>query len=212
MKTFHLHLSTAFLGLAAIAVWLGYWAAIRDAAQQRAELPVLRRLSRELNVTDPSAITAVRRRAQWYGEKKWDVFLPSSSSYRICLAMDDLGPNDFPAAETTARLQGGRNEIELRYLKQDQHIVAQIWINGVIAIESARPKAWDNSNGYSTTSDVSASQSFPADQPLKLLNLRLSVPTPTGGGRTHRNADKGVFIWIEPAPPDSAFIQAIPNP
>jgi hypothetical protein len=189
-------LSTILLLIATLATWLGYWNVRRDTEKLRSHIPGLLSVVRELEVTDPMKSAAVARVPEWFDECIWDIYLPESGSFELCLALDKIEANDLADAVQRVRIDPGYSSVELKYETETDVSIASVLIDGQIVMEEAKPKNWEPRRGSSGGSEISRSVQFDPAKPLVLYRkrfrglagTRVKAGTPT----------PGILVWIQP--------------
>jgi hypothetical protein len=197
---FRLH--TLFLLVAAIAVWMTYFINRQRNARLEERLVSMRPLARELQVDDPEAIAVVKLEEHWYGENRWEIYLPGGD-YRVGLATRGIAETGFPPSATYRSIpsgpQGsrGRHRIALEESKAGDVRRVTVRCDGSkLSVEE--PESWYSGTNRASGDSFEVSKQFPHNQPVVLLrrwfirpDARSKTPQPSG-------PTEGIMIWIEP--------------
>lgn len=188
--------SLALLVLA-IAVWLGV---IRNWEQTRgmeSRLNVLRALTRELEVDDPSQIAVVRKLDEWISEERWDLYLPPGS-YRICMSTDQIGTTGLPPVVKSLPIAPGRHRLALDQRTENHSWKAVVSWDGSERLTIEKPREFCG-DGSSSANDITVSEQQPGNQPLVLSRSTFSDSSSTAPVNPG-SPSNGLMIWIEPTP------------
>jgi hypothetical protein len=200
---FRLH--TLFLLVAAIAVWMTYFLNRNRNARLEERIASMRPLVRELQVDDPEAIAVVKLEEHWYGESRWDLYLPGGD-YRVGLATRMIGETGFPPSATYRSIPSGpegsrgRHRIALEESKIGDVRRVTVHCDGS-NLSVDEPESWYSGSNRASGDSFEISKQFPANQPVVLLrrwfvrpDARSKTPQPSG-------PTDGIMIWIEPVSP-----------
>lgn len=202
-RWWQLRLGTLILLIAALAVWLSWYADHRrnEALEQR--LRVMRPIARELIVQDPTQAAIVKREETWHDENLWDVYLPAGS-YEVCLATREIGDRGLPAVAHRRRIRveppARPRVFELRMTWEDQRTRRRIEIleNGATLLSVVEPREW-NSDSTSTQHGFSKSSTCDPARPMELFRRRFLRDDGTGQLRAPTVPSEGLLFWFEPA-------------
>lgn len=186
---------TLILLVAAVALWTSYFVDQGRIAALKRQIARDRPLVRELVVEDPRQIAAVKRETTWFGENRWEFYLPEGG-HRLCLATRAIPQAGLAADGASLPLRPGRHVVVLEQIKGDdrQRVVATV--DGRHRLELEKPRAM----GYSSESPADQIPSAPADVPLVLHRLRDSQSLGQGRSGPPPGPTDGILLWIEPEP------------
>jgi hypothetical protein len=199
-------LRTFSLFIVAIAVWMTDIANRRENERIEAGIETMLPIARELAITDPTQITAVKRQESWYDENIWDLHLPKGQ-FRLCLATREIAPSSsvLPPVVRSRPLSPGKHTVALELDKTDDLWRVSVSIDQDESLEVEEPKEWNEGVGSSGGSQISESRPFPPDKPVVLFHRRFSRQTKNSSSglqtsRTPSGPSEGLMIWIEPVP------------
>jgi hypothetical protein len=194
-------LRTVLLLTAAVAVWLTYALERRRSADLTTRIAVLSPLARELVVDDPGRIAVVQREPLWYDENRWDVHLPASRRYRLCLATRGIAMGLYPPVAASAPLTAGRHVIALDQVQDSDGWRVDGECDGTRLVSVREPKGW-NPGSRPTGGDYydyPASVQLPPLPGVILFHRRSMEPRDDQGRPAVPDGPTdGVMLWIEP--------------
>ncbi len=190
-------LLTLLLLATASAVWIGDWRVRRKIAAHEAELPSLRNLARELSVGDPQLVSVVSPYAGWPDEYRWDLYIPSETSYRLNLQLREIGNGGFGTPLHSVEISPGTHRIELKYFEQEEQWPVQVLIDDETVMSATMPAHWYLGRGSSGGNQVSQLQSD-LEGPVKLFRRRFMVPTSSRESIVPDGKCDGVLLWLSP--------------
>ncbi len=211
-------LRTFSLFIVAIAVWMTDIANRRENARIQAGIETMLPIARELVITDPTQIAAVKRQEYWYDENIWDLHLPEGQ-FRLCLATREIDPKSsvLPPVVRSHPLGPGKHTVTLELDSTDDLWRVSVSIDKNKPLEVEEPKEWNEGHGSSGGSAISESRAFAPDKPVVLFHRRFSRRTknPSSGRQTSRTPSgpsEGIMIWIEPMPSPPQSIDSSRTP
>lgn len=203
---FQLKLSNLLLltTVAALSVLLWLQRSRNRAYEDR--LPGLRNAARELVITDPQLVHAVKPHREWIDEKTWEIYVPASGTYHLNLATEGLPEywnltrgKDFPNAASSVRPAPGKHRVELFQRKGDV-IETEVLLDGesVILLKKS-PNGAPQNTGTTSSSDVGNSRSFPPGKEVRLLHSWSGKPSGKRAGTSSQSTSdqgNGILLWI----------------
>lgn len=194
-------LSTFLLLIAALASWAAYWQTLQRTESLRRQLPGLRRLARELRVSEPRQYAAVERLPTWYDEHIWDLYLPPNQTYELCLALEGIEAAHVSTTMTTqpdrtVTLLPGRHTVELQDEATAEKWSFLVLLDGEMVIEATRPADWNPSRSSTGGSVLRTHIQQSTDEPLELFRRRFHVPQGKSSSTTPDGPANGVHLWI----------------
>ena len=198
-RRFQIGISTALLLIAAASSWLGFEVLRRETQKLQSYLPGLRSAARELQVINEDQISVVHRHQEWNDENIWDIYLPPTGEFKVCLATEDVNRQGTPASFESVNLKPGRRKIELIQEKfDDGRVMLQMLVDDRTEIEVEKPKGWYQQFGFSGGSRISENAEYDAQDPVILLQMRFMVDTGNGGSKSPQGPANGILVWVEP--------------
>jgi hypothetical protein len=195
------NLKTLLLLMAAIATWTAYVRTTRLNQRLRDEVGTLRELAGELVVTDAEQFAIVDSPDQWYGENRWDVYLPPGSDYAMNLATRRVDENGVPEAAEKVLLEHGHHQVRLEQEQRGDHWEISVELDGRVAITAREASDWAGDRGSTGMVDYGGTEQFPTDEPLILERSRfLHAAPPPSSPRASTEPDEpsnGLILWIE---------------
>jgi hypothetical protein len=186
-------LRTAFLLVAALAVWMAYFVNRRHNAFVESRIRALAPLAHELVIDDPSKIAVVKMEEYWYGENRWEFYLPVGD-YRLRLATRGIDGTGFPEPAQDVRIETGRHVVSLDETKLDNGWRIKVVCDGKDLVAVDESKEWDAGHGSQSTGQGVPSQQLPPEKRVVLLRRQfMGEYTPNGPVVTK----EGILVWIE---------------
>lgn len=197
-RRWQIGLRTAFLVMAAIAVWMAYSVNRRHNETLRERINLLVPLAHELVIDDPRKIAVVKMEEYWMGHNRWEIYLPAGS-YRLGVATREIRGHGFPASAENAPISAGRHVVAVEQHKRGDkwHVTVLCDDKEVVAVDET--KDWETNNGASSTGQGSPSEQLPPDQPVVLLRSSFFPPQPATTAAEFEAQANGVLLWIERA-------------
>ena len=205
-------LQTLLLLTAAVAVWVAYVRLRQQIPRLEQEIDSLGQMARELIVEDEEQIAVVMLPPMWYGESRWEIYLPEGE-YVMRLGtrqIDDqltslvLGPDKerFPPAVGETPIGAGHHRIELMRSEEWRGREITVLLDDRPVIEAEEEPDW-NTGGTSTgASEIGDCVQRPAHEPLVLYRRRFYLRQKGGQYVAPKGPAKGLMLWIEPVEVD----------
>lgn len=219
-------LLTLLLLASAFTVWVAYFNNRSAIPDLRARLDGIRPFIRELYVDDTSQIAVVKLEERWIGDNRWQVYLPSASNYRLCLATREVpdsplifvkakngvaqiaNPPYFPAKFESHDLASGIHTFELESEvvgAKLNGLVGGEWKTSIreeggIVLEIEEPRSWGQAAVASPDGHLAESRQYAPDQPVTLHRsryLRTTGRFDWTGGTDLPGPSDGILLWIE---------------
>lgn len=197
------NLKTLLLLMAVIATWTAYVRTTHLNQRLRGEVDDLRELAGELVVTDPNQFAIVNTPEQWFGDNRWEVYLPPGAQYVLKLGERELDSAGLPGVTQSVRLSPGRRQVQLEQVQRDDHSEVNVEVDGRVVITAREPR---DAPKYRALGAYTRSQQFPTSKPLILVSSRLfgraarPLPPPARRGSTEpQGPSNGMTLWIEKA-------------
>lgn len=202
----------SILNLLCLIAVVGVWTAVglqrSRTAGLEAKLPKLRKISRELFISDAQLVHSVRPHPEWFGEEAWLIYVPDDAEkyeLKVTAARMKLGT---PIAEEDAKeaqrclLSPGEHRIELREDYSDSKWRYLVYVDGELQLKEETASNWrdpSNSGSYSSSSstDVRDCQIHQGDK-RGVVNVQLiqrCYYSSNGGGSSQLS--NGVLLWID---------------
>lgn len=195
-RRWQLRLGTAFLLMAAIAVWMAYFVNRRSNQALEARINVLVPLAHELVIDDPKKIAVVSMEEYWLGDNRWEIYLPEGK-YRLRLATRGIDATGFPGIASTAPIQAGRHVVALEERKRGKDWRVTVLCDGKECLYVDEPADWDMGSGSESTGQDYPSEQLPPDKPVVLMRLRFRRPGTASQATPPQLAPEGILLWIE---------------
>lgn len=182
---------------AVCAVWMTVLLNRRHNALLEARIATMRPLARELVVEDPAKVAVVKLDELWDDDHRWDLYLPPGR-YRLCLATRQIVDQGLAPVVASQPIGPGRHLIGLALRKQKTGWRIEANCDGARPIAHEEPLEWNPERGSSTTGGYAQSATLPANQPVVLHRLSLTVPPPSGTASATSVPAEGILLWVEP--------------
>lgn len=208
-----LSLRTLVLLVAAFAVWTSYGLDRGRIARLNDRIARSRPLVRELVIDDDQKIAVVRIEPLWMDENRWDVYLPEGTSYRLCLATQDIDQNGLAPEFVSEPLSPGRHSLSLEQIGDGRNIPWNITaiLDGGPRLTIEEPAVWNPNHGSSGGGQFDQSSQLPEDEPVVLFRRRF-MQSNAPNWTVSNGPTEGILLWIEPAPQPSASSGTRPTP
>ncbi|TWU57364.1 hypothetical protein [Rubripirellula reticaptiva] len=211
---FQIGLGSALFLMTILVVAMAWYRTHDQLVVARSELAGLRNIVRELEVDDPTKVTAVARMPTLMDQVVFDVYIPPPSetvpATVLCVALEGIlertDPTPvFPDEIISVDMAPGRHVIELRHDHADARVIdsqthIQIVLNGDIVINEARPQSWSTGNSYSASMGVRQCVVSDPSERLEFMRRRMAAEMSPGSWRSVDGNEpaNGILIWTEP--------------
>ncbi|WP_435009472.1 hypothetical protein P12x_000724 [Tundrisphaera lichenicola] len=202
-------LSTLALLMALVAVGMSYVVNRREIAALRSRIEVMRPLTRELIVEDPSKIAVVKQDPAWFDENLWDIHLPDGR-YRLFLGTREVEYNGMGQGKPSRTFKSVPIEAGRHRLALDKHKEGEAWrvrvLQGdkeILSVEE--PLSWDLGHGSMGGGQFDRLEQIPADRPVFLYRRRfMNHQSSPNQWAIIAGPGDGLMLWIEPVPAPDA--------
>lgn len=209
---FRVSILNLLLLLAVVGVWTAVWMQRTRTAKLEPQLPELRKLSRELIVSDPALVHTVRPHQQWFGEESWLIYIPDNGeTFQLNLLATPLvlgQPISGQQAKEAQRykLAAGEHRVELKEKMVGTELRYLVYVDDQLALEEVVASNWRDPNNRgsfnsSSSTGVRDSQFHLGDKrgfiEVVLKRCRYYY---AGGARTNQPTH-GILLWFDNDPP-----------
>ncbi len=189
-------LRTAFLLMAAIAVWMAYFVNRRHNALVQSRIDVLVPLAHELVIDDATKIAVVKMEEHWFGENIWEIYLPEGD-YRLKVATRGIDDNSFPDSAKNAPIRAGRHVVAVEQRRQATGWQVSVLVDGTELLAVDETNDWAANTGSTSSGQGSPSAQLPPEKPVVLLRTCFMRMNATKPSATSEEVRDGVLLWIE---------------
>ncbi|TWT31843.1 hypothetical protein [Blastopirellula retiformator] len=167
--------------------------------QQRKQLEQLESAS----LSEPwKMINCQRRYPGSVPSDDWLIYLPPDHQFQIaCSTLRSDSETGLPTS--VAPLTPGEHVVAIRYAIADDQWLVQTRVDDQAILEERLPRSWNPQLGeYSPTRQIAGIKAYPNQPYLLLHNEIFYTPDPgIGGGKSSRNSQTGLRVWIEKREP-----------
>jgi hypothetical protein len=196
-RWWQISMRTAFLIMAAIGVWMAYFANRRQNALVQSRIDTLVPLAHELVVDDPAKIAVVYMEEYWFSDDRWEIYLPEGK-YRLSLATRGIDAGGgFPATAKGTEIAAGGHIIAFEQREQEGgwRIVALCDGKDVLAVDET--KEWEGKSGANSAGQGSPSEQLAPEKPVVFKRMNFMRPYDYSKATSREAAPEGVLLWLE---------------
>lgn len=185
-----------FLLTAVVAVWVPYFQLQKKIGLTEQKIDTMRKMARELIVSDTNKIAVVKKMEKWYDENRWDIYLPDGE-YKILLATQNIDHMGFAPVVAEAAVRGGRHVIELLHDKGDKSNDISVLFDDLAIIEVRESPDWDKGYGSSGGGLFANCEQLSTDEPVVLFRRRWHYKLTPNSTGPKKGPTEGLLLWIE---------------
>jgi hypothetical protein len=190
------------------ATWLAYATSQLRLTRMVSKQAMLRELSRDLVIDNPSQFAIVALDSELDASEAWECYVPDNG-YELCLATRDIDLAGYPAEHQSVPIPAGRYLIAVKEQTKPakapdakEAILITVQRDRQLILEKSEAADWLTTSSSNATGQGSLSQQYDGKTPIDLLRKRIQVRTSPTTAAPPTGPSNGVLLWIQRMPSD----------
>lgn len=192
-------LRTTIYLVAAVAMGMSIVADRRRIAILAPRIASLKPEVRELEVIDPARTAVVEMEDLWMAGRRWEVYLPKGTKYRLCIATRGVDGPKIVASSQTIPLAEGRQVVGLK-----EEEIGKTWRLTATAdsgrMTMTETSDWKLDGASSGGGAAAVSSQSPPERPIILTYRTYQNRSDSGTYVKPDGPSNGLILWVEPEP------------